>query len=172
MILIFIVSDHHLIQLPTPPYWFSSRFEDQHARSFYLAATRCYHKLYFGHRRRRQTQSFRPMVYPTPSLPLFLCVINVNGLVFSTKAEKMNSFLFGPMPFTKTRVVSRCGHGGLHPYAIVGNQLLPLLSTSVTLTCGNQQVQNGIKLQVLQHLLHRVCSVSPISGHDEAPVIL
>ena len=99
-------------------------------------------------------------------------VINVNGLVFSTKAEKMNSFLFGPMPFTKTRVVSRCGHGGLHPYAIVGNQLLPLLSTSVTLTCSNQQVQNGIKLQVLQHLLHRVCGVSPISGHDEEPVIL
>ena len=133
MILIFIVSDHHLIQLPTPPYWFSSRFEDQHARSFYLAATRCYHKLYFGHRRRRQTQSFRPMVYPTPSLPLFLCVINVNGLVFSTKAEKMNSFLFGPMPFTKTRAVSRCGHGGLHPCAIVGNQLLPLSLSPVVI---------------------------------------
>ena len=116
------------------------------------------------------------MVYPSPSLPLFLCVINVNGLVFSTKAEKMNSFLFGPMPFTKTKVVSRCGHGGLHPYlhpyAIVGNQLLPLLSTSITLTCGNQQVQNGIKLQVFQHRLHRVCGISPISGHDEELVIL
>ena len=167
MILIVLVSYHRLIQLSTLPYWLSSCSEDQHARSFYHSATRCYHKLYFGHRRRRQTQSFRPMVYPIPSLPLFLCVINVNGLVFSIKEENMNSFLFGPIPFTKTRVVSRCGHGGLHPYAIVGNQLLPLLSTSVTLT----KYKMGSDTKSFNIYMHRVRCVSPIGGHDEAPII-